>query len=178
MFGQSFVFDTTQNFGQLKNYYYSKTDFSFIDTLELWNYMLDTNRAESKEDSIKTVGHLNFRRIKPVDDSISKLIYGGLWIPNITFDIYAIADTNFCYQKSSKTRFFSSCVPPNVGGDIIITDKYVFLSRGVCLNCERYDTKIDYCRPVINYIFSHLDNTKITTIQSLVIQFTIDEGKF
>ena len=178
-FGQSFVFDNNHNSGHLdkNDYYYSKTDFSIVDTLKLWNYQLDTHVTTRKEDSIKTIGQLHFWRITPIDDSISKIVYNRLWTPHITFDIYSIKDTTHCYQISSRTRFFSSCVPPDVGGDIIITDKYVFVSRGVCLNCTRYDTKIDYCRPVINYLFTHLDRTKITTIQSLVRQFTIEEGK-
>jgi len=178
-FGQKFVFDTTANSMQFDkmDYYYSKTDFSIIDTLKLWNYQLDTNTTNIIKDSINPIGQLYFWRTVPIYDSISKIVYNRLWSPHITFDIYAIEQLSYCYQTTSRARFLSSCVPPNVGGDLIIIDKFVFVSRGVCLDCSMLDTKVDYCRPVINYLFSNLDITQITTIQSLVKQFAIDEGK-
>jgi hypothetical protein len=150
--------------------------FSLIDTLQLWCYSIDTNYRGSEFDPIKPIGQILFWRIKPIDDSISKGVYNKLWTPYITFDIYTIADTNYCFNLSSKTKFFSSCIDPNVGGDVIIVDKFVFLNHSVCLRCCRYDTGIDYCRPIVNYIFSQIDKTKVTTIQSLVEQFVISES--
>jgi hypothetical protein len=180
-FGQiqpKLVFHTAINPTEVNNKkYYSKTDFSIVDTLSLWNYKLDTTYKGKENDSIKQFGVLIFWRIKPIDDSISKHIYNQLWTPFIMFDIYNVTDTNYCFQKSTRTRHFSSCVPPQVGGDIIIVDKFVLLNRNVCLSCQRYDTKIDYCRPVINYVFSKIDRSKITTIESLTDQFIITQGQ-
>ena len=179
--GQStnqFVFDTTINPLQVNNQkYYSKTDFSIADTLSLWNYKIDTTYRGKENDSIKPIGLLIFWRTRPIDDSISKNLYNQLWTPYITFDIFNLSDTNYCFEKSTRTRFFSSCVPPQVGGDIIKVDKFVFLNRNVCLSCQRYDTKVDYCRPVINYVFLKIDRNKITTIESLTNQFVISAGQ-
>lgn len=172
------IFDTTINPTEINNKkYYSKTDFSSIDTLSLWSYKLDTIFNGKDGDSVKPIGMLTFWRTKPIDDSISKSIYHQLWTPYITFAIFNLSDTNYCFKKSTRTRHFSSCVPPQVGGDIIIVDKFIFLNGNFCLSCQRYDTKIDYCRPVINYVFSKLDRSKITTIQSLANQFIITAGQ-
>lgn len=177
-FGQSFVFDTTIKRPPINSArYYAKTDFSHVDTIQLWNYLLDTTYHGKDTDTIKPIGQLLFWRTKAIDDSISKYIYNQLWTPYIAFDIFNISDTNYCYDRSTRTRYFSSCVAPDVGGDIIIIDKYLFLNHSVCLSCGRYDTKVDYCRPVINYLFSNIDKTKITTIQSLVQQFVISKGQ-
>jgi hypothetical protein len=173
-FGQDFVFDTTKERSSANDAtYYSKTDFSIIDTLQLWNYLLDTAYHSKETDSVKPRGQLAFWRTRPIDDKISKKVYGQPWTPYIAFDIFSIADTSYCFKISSSTRYLSSCVPPNVGGDIIVIDKFVFLNHNVCLGCQRYETKVDYCRPVINYVFSKIDKTKITTIESLVQQFVI-----
>jgi len=179
VFGQSqpsFVFDTA-NAKSLNNMYYSKTDFSFVDTLDLWNYELDTTYKGKQSDSVKPIGKLIFWRIRPIDDGISKRLYNQLWTPFITFDVFNISDTNYCYEESKRTRYFSSCVPPDVGGDLIKIDKFIFLNHSVCLGCQRHDTKVDYCRPLINYVFSKLDKTGITTIQSLVNRFRISAGQ-
>ena len=172
------VFETTIISTEVNNKkYYSKTDFSIIDTLNLWSYKLDTTFKGKENDSIKPIGMITFWRTKPIDDSISKSIYHQLWTPYITFAIFNLSDTNYCFQKSTRTRYFSSCVPPQVGGDIIIVNKFVFINGNVCLSCQRYDTKIDYCRPVINYLFSKLDRNKTTTIQGLADQFIITSGQ-
>ena len=53
LFGQSksqIIFDTSNNKGQFNNRkFYGKTDFSFIDTLELWNQNLTQPLKEGKE---------------------------------------------------------------------------------------------------------------------------------
>lgn len=172
------IFDTTANAKQFNNSrYYAKTDFSFIDTIELWNYRLDTTYKPKQLELARPIGQLIFWRTRPIDDKVSKKLYNRDWTPYIVFEIYNLADSNFCYEKSNRRRLLSSCVPPNVGGDIIFLDRFIFVNSHVCLSCERYDTKVDYCRPVINYVFSNVDKTKITNLKSLVQQFVIKEGK-
>jgi len=177
-FSQKIVFDTAKKQSSLYSArYYSKTDLTLMDTLAFWNYVLDTTYHGRKTDSIKPAGQLIFWRTNPINDSISIKVYGRRWVPYMTFDIFHITDSSYCYEISEETRFYSSCVPPNVGGDIIIVGKFLFLNHSVCLNCQRYDTKVDYCRPVINYVFSKVDKTKITSLQSLIDQFVIAKGK-
>jgi hypothetical protein len=180
-FGQTqskFDFDTTtynKHFNSRKYYY--KTDSSFVDLLNLWNYKLDTTFKGRKFDSLKPLGELIFWRIRPVDDKISKSLNSQRWTPHFTFEIYNLADSAFCCKKSNQVRLFSSCVPPNVGGDMIIIDKFIFINSSVCVSCARYETKVDYCRPFIHYIFSKIDKTKITNLESLIQQLVIKEGK-
>lgn len=157
--------------------FYSQTDFSFIDNLDLWNYKLDTSFIGHDSDSIKAKGQLIFWRTEPIDDGISKDIYGQLWTPYITFDIYSLSDSIYCLNKSLRTRIVSSCVAPDVGGDLIEIGNFLLLNHAVCLSCQRYDTKKDYCRPVLKVVFSKLDNNKIITIESLVEQFIISKGE-
>ena len=181
LFGQSkskIVFDTTNNNSKQVNNrkFYTKTDFSFIDDLKLWNYKLDTTFKGRERDSLKPFAQLIFWRTKPIDDKISKKIYKQLWTPYFVFEIYNLADSSFCYDKSNHSRLLSSCVPPNVGGDILIIDKFIFINSYVCLSCERHDTKVDYCRPIINYVFSKVDPARVTTLKSLLDQFVIKEG--
>lgn len=177
-FGQNIVFDTSVKQSSLySNRYYSKTDFNLVDTVALWNYILDTTYHGKKTDSIKAIGRLIFWRTKPFYDSINIKLYDQPWTPYITFDIFLNTDSSYCYKISESTHLFSSCVPPDVGGDIIIIGKFLFLNHSVCLSCQRYDTKVDYCRPIVNYVFSKVDRTKITTLQSLIDQFVIARGR-
>lgn len=172
-FGQNkkmLAFDTSSTV------YYAKTDFSFIDTLKLWSYRLDTTYKGTERDSFKPIGRLTFWRTKPIDDG-SERLYNKFWTPRITFEIFTIAELTYCRKQSNQTRFLSSCVPPQVGGDIIVVGKFVLLNRDVCLSCQRNDTKADYCRPVLNYIFSGLDQSKITNLLSIVSQFPISAGQ-
>lgn len=177
-FGQNFVFDTMIRQPPINSrWYYSQTEFSRIDTLELWNYLLDTTYHGKDGVPVMPIGQLVFWRTKAINDSISKQVYEQAWTPYIAFDIFSIADTSYCYEQSTKTRLYSSCLPPDVGGDIIIVDKFLFLNHSVCVSCRRYDTKVDYCRPVIRYVFSKLNRSKITTLQSIVQQFEIAKGE-
>ena len=177
LFGQTsplLFFDTTNNNRQFNNNkYYSKTDFSIVDTLSLWNFKLDSTFKVREMYFLKPFAQIIFWRTKPVYDRK----YKESWTPYIAFEIYNSNDSTYCYDKSNRSRFLSSCVPPNVGGDIIFIDKFIFINSDVCLNCERDDTKVDYCRPVINYVFSKVDKTKITTLESILKQFIIKEGK-
>lgn len=147
-----------------------------MDNLELWNYKLDTTFKGRERDSLKPFAQLIFWRTKPIDDKISKKLYKQLWTPYFVFEIYNLADSSFCFDQSNRRRLLSSCVPPDVGGDILIIDKFIFFNSYVCLSCERNDTKIDYCRPIINYVFSQVDPAKVTTLKSLLDQFVIKEG--
>ncbi len=70
----------------------------------------------------------------------------------------------------------SSCVPPDVGGDYFIIGKYIFLNDNVCLNCRKYDTGIDYCRPVINFVISKIDKNRVETLDEITGQFVIGNG--
>jgi hypothetical protein len=158
-------------------YYYSLTDFSNIDTLEYWNYKLDLTNKPTENDTVKPIGLLTFYRTKSIDDSISLKTYNRLWQPAISFDIYKLSDTTFCSQKSNLLHMLSSCSPPNVGGDYFVFGNFVFLNKSVCISCSNYLTKGDYCRPVINYVFTRVTDKNVTNLNDLVKQFIIKRGQ-
>src|SRR5260221_431047 len=77
------VFDTSSNKLLFNSsIYYSKTDFSKVDTIELWNYELDDSYKGQDKDTIKAIAQLHFWRTVPIDDKISYGIYGRYWTPN------------------------------------------------------------------------------------------------
>jgi len=160
------------------DYYYTKTNFDFTDTLSNWNY--DITLFLKNIDSatiIKLVGEITFFRTKPLFDSISRCIYGIDWTPSINFKIYNITDSAKCFERSEFTRHTSSCVPPAVGGDIFIVGKFIFLNNSVCLHCYKYDNEVDYCRPIIKNIFSKVRLDKVSNLKEITQQFGIKQSK-
>ena len=151
-------------------YYYLKTNFSKIDTLEYWKFSFEATTELNENDSINPIGIVNFWRTVSIDDSISMVVYGKLWTPHISYKIYNLKDSLYCKEISKKVRFFSSCVPPDVGGDFIILGELILLNTNVCLGCGRYDTGTDYCRPILNKVFKTIDTQKINSISSLEAQ--------
>ncbi len=177
-FGQEIVFDTTHRQLHNKNYnYYEKVNLSVIDSLELWSFSFDPNYRGYVVDSIKSLGRLKFWRKVPIDDIVNDTLYRMGWTPKMDFDVYSIKDSSFVFNQSLKTKLSSSCMDLFVGGDIIWSNNFLFLNRDVCLDCIRFGQLTDYCRPIINYIFSKADRNNITTIESLVKQFPIEEKK-
>lgn len=150
--------------------YYSKTDFSNIDTLEFWQFGVDTTPKLRKQDSIHPIGIIQFWRSVPINDSVRMEIYDKLWTPSISYKIYNIRDSLYCQKLSRNARYISSCVPPVVGGDLIMLGDLILVNTSVCLNCSHYGSRIDYCRPVLNKVFNSIDDTQINTISSLEAQ--------
>ena len=159
------------------DYYYSKTDFSFVDTLANWSYKLTQySKGVSNDTIIKPISQITFFRTKALFDSTSRRSKGIDWTPRIDFEIYSIMDSVKCFKVSESVRYFSSCVPPAVGGDIFIIGKFIFLNNNVCLNCDKYDNGIDYCRPTLKKIFSKVRLDKVSSLQEIVEQFDIKQG--
>jgi hypothetical protein len=167
-------------FGQTKNsvFYssaldnYSKTDFTKVDSLNCWFYVL-TDKNTSWEDSIKPIGELTFQRTHAVKDTISESLYKRGFIPNFTFQVFNIKDSAYCFKKAQLIKNLSSCVSPDLGGDIIIFGSFIFLNVNICLQCKRYDNSVDYCRPIINKMFLSVDEAKATSLEQIVKQFPI-----
>jgi hypothetical protein len=151
------------------------TDLGNIDTLSLWNYRLDSPYVTRFQDSVKPIGYISFWRTKPISNEPK--LYDQAQVPSINFEIFDIKDSSFCYQSSRLTRFFSSCVAPDVGGDLFVIGKFIFLNRYVCVNCGSYGIpNIDYCRPVIKFIFSRFTGD-ISTLADIVRQLPIKSGR-
>jgi hypothetical protein len=142
------------------SYNYSKTDFSNVDSFNCWSYVL-LLESPSHKDSLKSVGELTFQRTHEI---------GGL-TPKISFQVLDIKDSAYCLKKSIQILTASSCLSPDVGGDIIVFGKFIFLNLNVCLRCKGHDNDVDYCRPVINKMFLHVDKAKANSLEQIVGQF-------
>ncbi len=160
------------------DFYASKTNFKFIDTLARWQYQFDTSYTGSSKDTVKSLGRITFYRTIALYDTMSRQIYDADWRPVIDFEIFSLRDSIFCFTKSKLSILLSSCVPPDVGGDIFIIGNFIFLNRSVCINCAKYDTGIDYCRPIVKYVFSKVGIAHIAKLQDIVKQFPIKAGRF
>ncbi len=172
------VFDTLSRPGlpQSNAYYLSATQFNLVDTASKWTYFLDTNYGKNWKDSVRPMGLIEFWRTEPLDDSISKFIHGKWWTPRIRFEIYDIGDSTAVFKRSANTRFFSSSVPPDVGGDIIFAGDFIFLSKGG-ISCRKYDTGEDFCRPVINEIFQRAKSLKKASLRVLINSLPLKASK-
>jgi hypothetical protein len=159
------------------NFLYSRTDFAVVDTLVKWTYTLDLKYKGSPGDSVKPIGQIGFYRAAALPDSISRKVYGTDWTPVMNFEIYNLRDATFCRKKTNLIRVTSNCVPPSAGGDMFIVGQWVFINPSPCVNCYKYDTNRDYCRPLIKYVFSKVDETKAVTISDIVSQFPIKESE-
>ena len=159
----NFIFLT--NYGQeiryIRNdttkYYYSKTDFNDIDTLSEWSFKIDTVSIYETNQT-KPIGKIYFFCLKP----------NSFYLPlSMTFFIYKITDSVYCRNKSKKIRLLSDYIPPNLGGDYIIIGDLILLNTDYC-NIEMNDI-----RPMLNRIFSIIDENKIATINSLKSQLEL-----
>jgi hypothetical protein len=175
-----FLTIAARSFGQLvahkvyapNDFHCRATDFRIIDTLSLWTYRLDSPYVTRFQDSVKPVGYIRFWRIKSIPNTPK--FYDQARGPAIDFEIFNLKDSAFCYERSRRTIIFSSCVPPNVGGDVFVIGKFIFLNRSVCVNCGSYGTPtIDYCRPIINLIFSRFTGNDISTLADIARQLPI-----
>jgi len=136
-----------------------------INNLKHWTYEIDYEIENN--DSIKPIGRIKFLRTKSIKDSLRREVYNEPWYPSMSFGIYNISDLKYCEENSRRTKFFSSCVDPNVGGDLIINQNYIFLNNVVCLNCIGTENEIDFCRPITNKILSELNLTTSSTLKDI-----------
>lgn len=150
---------------------------TYKDSMQLWRYSLDTTYHGTEYDSIKPKGCIKFWRIRPVIDSTSDQSYKRVCNPAMTFNIFDSKDSAYCSRRSLYMILISNCQAPGTGGDLFIKGKYVFFNQSPCVDCLLSDARVDYCRYVINAVFSKVDTTKITTLQSVVQQFPIAKGK-
>ena len=158
--------------------YYSKTDFSIVDTVNLWNYDIDTTFHGDPADSIKPLGRIFFFRTSPIIDTYRKQIYAWDWVPYLSFRIYFAKDSVYCFQKSKYIRLIASCIPPETGGDVIEAGNLILVNNSVCTVCLRYDLGLDNCRPVINFIVSKIETEKVLTIEDFTNQLIIKKGRW
>lgn len=147
--------------------YLHKSYFAQIDTIEYWQYKISTDTKHHKNKKFKPLGFITFKRIVAINDTAYMELYHRPWQPQISFEIYNIKDSAYCKNESNTIMLISSCGYPNTGGDYIIVRDLIFLNTSVCVNCKSYDTGIDYCRPIINYILDNINTQNITSLSTL-----------
>jgi len=133
---------------------------SNIDNLKQWTYEIDSEYEPTitpLNDTIKPIGLIKFIRTESIKDKQREEIYLEDWFPSIYFEIYDITELEHCKKISKTIKMFSSCEKANVGGDLILVKNYVFVNRGHCLNCVQSENETDYCRPILDKIFSNLN---------------------
>jgi hypothetical protein len=162
-FGSIFGQHKTSLFRNPESEYYSATNFAKPDSLNAWFYVL-VDKNLSYPDAVKPIGQLIFQRGTMVKGRTT----------NFTFQVFNIKDSAYCFKKSQQVRTLSSCVPPNVAGDIIIVNQFIFLNTDVCLQCRIDEKGPDYCRPLINKVFASVDKSKVHSLNDLVKQFPIE----
>lgn len=148
---------------------------SQVDTLSLWNYHIE-KPAKGKGQKDKSVGRITFWRAKPIDDSVHMALHQESWTPQISFSIFALSDSAFCSEQSRKFKMSSSCVGPDVGGDMHRVGNFILLNRDICLSCVAYVSKRDYCRPVIKKLLDNIDKPKVKTLSDLEAQVGVKKG--
>jgi hypothetical protein len=144
-----------------------------VDTVSLWNYHLETHVTSSKD---KSLGLITFWRAKPIHDSVHISLHQELWTPQISFSLYPLADSAYCGELSKRIKMTSSCMGPDVGGDMFRVGNFILLNRDICLSCVAYVSKRDYCRPVIARLLGLIDNRKVKKLADLEAQLTIQKG--
>jgi hypothetical protein len=145
------------------------------DSLEFWNYKFKEKRIKVN-DTVELLGTIVFWRTRAVADSSYFRTYGKSWAPVIKFDIFNISDSSYCKKYALKAMIRSNCAPPYSGGDYIVTGKFIFANFDLCVDCALPPSGIDYCRPVINLIFSKVNKDKPTSLKRIFNQFIIKEG--
>ena len=155
--GQS-IYDSTDQ-------YYSKTDFSFKDNLDVWRYKVHMYNRNSDQ-----IGYIILWRAEPWDFSNAE--FHSAWSPNIRFDVFRLIDSLSVFSDVDSIRKSSTCRPPEVGGDRFIIGDFIFANYQFCLTCVGLGNK-DYCRPTIKRIFENIDRTKISSLKDILNQLPI-----
>lgn len=131
-----------------------------------WQYQIDYD-YENANDSIQPIGKVVFQSTKPIPDQKRESIYGRKWFPSITFEIHPLSNKAYCEKSSFQVQLHSSCLPPNMGGDVIVVQDYIFHNRNVCVDCVLTEGQIDYCRPVVQEVLSNLNLTGVKSLAEI-----------
>jgi hypothetical protein len=170
--------------------HYSKTNFNKVDTLERWCYSISYKVKPSRFDPAKPLCLVSFNRTSSFTDSTGYLEYKkGFEVnseienylkeqisykPFIHFLVYQIRDSAAAYKISEFNMRFTANPPPNGGGDLFTIGNFIFVNDEMSIRCcSPFGGKIDYCRPLINFIFMPLKTKKFLTVAELLSQLPI-----
>ena len=168
---------------------YSKTDFNLVDTVSNWCYKFLYDTSLYTDDSIPPLCIVKFTRNKPLCDSagfleakkvwpgseVEKEIKENLWFtPRIYFKVYLLKDSTYAISQSNLYKSTTGCVPPYGGGDIFRSGNYIFLNDNFCVSCTSvFWGKVDYCRPILNFLFKDLVSNKNDSIETIFSRLSI-----
>ena len=144
-----------------------------VDTISLWNYQLE-NRSRTEKD--KSIALITFWRTRPINDSVYIARHQESWTPQISFSVYPLSDSVHCKEQNSRIKSSSTCLGPDIGGDMYRVGSFILLNREICLSCLAYSSKQDFCRPVINKLMGAIDNKNVKTLKDLEAQLGVKKG--
>jgi len=145
-----------------------------LDSLTDWsydivpNYRIDTN----------LICRIAIFRNKEIPDKLSQQVYGRGIRPSMIFNIYPVSLIDTIKIMSLNCKIYTSCVPPNVGGDYYVLLDYVFINYSSCVNCSSTDYKTDLCRANINRIISSIKKKHYSSIDELLADLPIKKMKY
>lgn len=170
--------------------HYSKTNFTLIDSIDRWCYKIIANYKPSRIDSTVPLCQVHFTRSEDLVDSSGYYKYLKLYGPSkkssftrnesvrfkpyIIFRVYSLKDSVAAFRIASFASLITSCAPPYAGGDLFIAGSFIFVNDELCLKCSAaFGGEVDYCRPLLNFIFSSLKNSNAPTVEDLLTHLPI-----
>jgi|GEM_PF-6670786 len=156
--------------------YYSRTNFLAVDSFYNWTFSVEKDFIYDLSDSLQPVAKLTFNRIEPINDytELFKQLDTVSWKVFLTYKVYRLSDSDYCYTKSAQVRKQTNFVPPFAGGDYFIIGKFIFLNTDPCIACIQLGTYVDFCRPMVNALISRIDRTRPFSVEGIVRQFPME----
>lgn len=154
------------------NYFAATSDEYFNRVIKPWKYQFIKSNT-SPTDSTQKIGQLIFWRKEPIINKKTNEILK----PQISFDVYSSANSEFLQSIAAQIKMNSSCDSINKGGDIFVIGRFTLLSSSSCVNCSS-QSKVDYCRGIINKILSSVENTATDNWNDILEQFIIQQSNY
>ena len=166
---QKQVFDSNDSL--LRN-----VNFSFADDMEKWGFGFEANKPWKWDSSL---GRIMFFRLRDWDDNPqAEFKTPGQGYLNITYYIYPLKDSGLVKRFSKTLREMKSlCNIPYRGGEYFVAGNFIFINSKDCLNCYRNKTGTDYCRPMVNRIFSNMNGIENATLKEIIEKIPLKKQK-
>lgn len=147
-------------------YFISRESF-FDRTLKPYHYQLTLDSVD------QAIGIITFWRTQPIFDPIQKVS----WTPNISFNVYTLADKEKCTNISLKTKTNSKCETLNIGGDMLTVGNFILLNTSPCVECSN-KAQVDFCRYILKHLLEYITDTNSTDLNYVFGQLPIKKENF
>lgn len=144
-----------------------RIDSIVVEPIADWRYMFDPTPDTLRESKVASLGHVSFIRKDSIPSELHQRLYHRGWRPGMSFHVFPITAYSDCSTEQRRVIHLSSCLEPNVGGDLFIVGQFVLFNRSVCLGCE-WEDGIDRCRGPISEIVKVMEQRAPVTVDELV----------